>query len=476
MTYAELCKKFCEIEREYGLFDIEYEGAGYWKYARYYVYRVLLNKLYGIHTPWMEGENVAQVPKYNYWFQRFTDLVFHNIRTAKEKDILLFTFNRRVKRDGKYVSPVSDEIALNLKRSSCVVELPGNGGYLRPAPIRNIKYFDLWSRVAKVKKHDTNLLQIGRLRKQVLAPFEEELKIKFTREEKYRLVLNINFIITNHKALIDNYVQVIRKVNPKLVLVHSSYIGEWMILVEALKQLRIPSVEILHGYIDDNYLPYNYAERCMHEAQPDYILAYSQIQKEQVHWGIPEDRVRVVGFPEGEKRSAQLLAEVKKEKKRKRITFISSMQEQIVKYINKLAATRSFDEYEIVFKLHPNEYAVWRNIYNDLSERVQVIADNERDVHYYLANSDIVIGINSTALFEASFYPVDIFILKEESCQNMDILLKAGGAELVEDEEDLLFKIINRGREHKIENSFYERNAIENINREIETILKEKRM
>lgn len=474
MTYAELCEKFCEIESEYKLFDIEYEGSKYWKFARYYVYRVLLNKLYGIHTPWMETQNVTVVPQYKHWYQRFTDYFFHNVHTAAEKDILLFTFNRRVKCEGKYVSPVSDEIALNLKRSHCVVEIPYNCGYYRPTPIWNIKYFDLWNR-GEAESHDRNRLQVGKLRKQVLLPFEENLDVQFTREEKYILSLHLNCIILEHKRIMNNFAGVIQKINPKLVLFSSSYVGDWMILIQTLRQMGIPSVEILHGYVDDHYLPYNYARAGMHDAQPDYILVYSEIQKELVHWGIPKDHIRVVGFPEAEKRSAQLLSRVKKREK-KRILFISSMQEQIIKYINKLASELNSNQYEIVFKLHPSEYAVWRDIYKNVPEEVCIVDNNERDIHYYLANSDFVVGINSTALFEASYYPVDIFILREESYQNMEILIKAGGGSLIQDESELLHHVLNDNADNsKRDKCVYKRNAIENINREIEKILKERK-
>lgn len=472
LTYADLCKIFCEIESEFGLFDVEYEGTKYWKYARYYVYRALLNKLFGIHTPWMENEKVTVAPKYNHWYQRFTDSIFHNIDTATQKDILLFTFNRRVKRDGKYVSPVSDEIALNLKRSKCAVEALCNGGYYRPTPIWNIKYFDPWSGVGE-SSHDKNRLLVGKFRKQVLAPFEENLHMKFTREEKYRLSLNVNFFIMDYKKIMENFTYVIQKINPKLALLSSSYIGEQIVLIEALRKFNIPSVEILHGYVDDHYLPYNYARVGMHDAQPDYILAYSQIQKESVHWGIERDRVRVVGFPEGEKRSAQLLAKAGKREK-KRILFISSMQSQIIKYIDKLADHLDNREYEIVFKLHPNEYAAWRDLYENVPEKVCVVDNNKRDIHYFLANSDIVVGINSTALFEASYYPVDIFILKEESYQNMEILLKAGGGCLLQDEEELLYHVLHLPKRNPSRDTcLYKRNAIDNINREIEKILNE---
>ena len=121
-----------------------------------------------------------------------------------------------------------------------------------------------------------------------------------------------------------------------------------------------------------------------------------------------------------------------------RICIISSMMQPIEKYVNSLADHLDPDKYEILFKLHPNEYSCWRDIYPNMSDKICIIDHNEKDIHYYLSNSDIVIGINSTALFEATFYPVKIFILEEESHENMDILIQTKRALLVHDSEELI--------------------------------------
>lgn len=93
---------------------------------------------------------------------------------------------------------------------------------------------------------------------------------------------------------------------------------------------------------------------------------------------------------------------------------------------------------------------------------------------YYLANSDIVAGINSTALFEATFYPVDLYILQEDSYQNMNLLLKSGAATLVSDSHELLSCIYENGAGKSSNNDIiFRKNSIKNINSEIERILGE---
>ncbi len=475
VDYTDFCKKFCEIEKKYKLFEVDYNGIQYWKYARYFVFNFLWEKLYGVCAPaWFDNKNQLAINKYNHQYQRFTDVLFHNTKIGLKKDILMFSFSRRVKVGKKFISPVTDEIALNLKRSVCIVETPYYGGFYRPCPIRGIKYYDVWDGIESEKNNNPPIAR-GQLRKQILSFFENELDIKFTTKEKTILVTNVNYFILYHDELMARYKKIINKVKPKVVLYTMSYISEWIILTETLKEMGIPGIEILHGYVDNNCVAYNYSEVGLNNSLPDYIFAYSQIQKDVIKWGIPADHVRVVGNPWLEKRKKEFLNCNCEEKRKKTITFISSGNQAIEKYLVRLAKHIDHNKYNIVFKLHPEEYASWRTIYQNLPNSIKIIDNNEKDIHFYLAQSDFVIGINSTALFEAAAYSCDIYILEEESCQSMNILLKAGRASLVHTEEELFSGIMsNADRKSGDKTSFYEEYAIENINVEIEKIIKER--
>lgn len=473
LKYDEFCSKFCEIENRYNLFGLEFKGVQYWKYARYYVYNLMATNLFSCSVHFEPNNEEWKLGRYNHKYQRFTDYLFHNVNIGRKKDILLFTFGRRVKEGRKYVSPITDEISLHLKRSHCIVETPAYGGYYRPTPVRWIKYFDVWQGVGEESKVRP-VLSRGQLRKQLLSIFEQELGVTFTREQKKNLLIFLNYYIMYHDELVENYKRVIAKVSPKLVIVTSSYIGDRVVLTEVLKEMGITSVEILHGYIDDNCYAYNYAEIGINPALPDYIFAYSQIQKDMVHWGIAKDHVRVVGHPNVEKKAGQFLPARKRKGDRKVITFISSANRSIEKYIVWLAKNLNHKEYEIVFKLHPEEYFLWQQIYQNLPEGIRIVDNNENDIHYYLANADYVVGITSTALFEATLYPVDIFVIKEESYQSMKILLEAKEAVLVSSGEELLAHI-ERESDHqrRRHSNLFERNAIVNINNEIQNIIDE---
>ncbi len=384
----------------------------------------------------------------------------------------MFTFQRRVKYKKKYISPVTDEISLHLQRSHCIIEEPYCGGYYRPVPIRGIKYFDVWEGVGN-RTEEYVPINRGQLRKQLLHIFEQEFKVSFTQSEKKYIITNINYYIMYHDELVKNYKKIFSKIKPKVVMYTCSYVGIRVVLTEVSKELNIPCIEMLHGYVDDSCVAYNYAEVGMNDALPNYIFAYSQIQKDTLKWGIPKDHVRVVGNPWLEKRKNEFQIEGNAAKKKKTITFISSANPAIEKYLVSLAGHIDQDKYEIIFKLHPEEYAAWRMSYQNLPDNIKVIDNNEKDIHYYLANSDFVIGITSTALFEAAAYHADIYILEEESWQSMNILLNAGRASLVHNDQELYSCIMSCSDNNVNKTCFYEENAIENINAQIEQIIRE---
>lgn len=474
VKYNDYCKRFCEIESWYHLFDLEYKDIKYWKYARFYLDAILRAKLFGEELEaWIDDKNKEQCRlfKYNNTFQRITDKVLHNPAIGcKNKDVLLFSFGRRVKEGGKYVCPVTDEIALHLERSNCIVETPYFWGYYRPALIRRIKYYDAWDGVG-IKSNTYISISQEELETQLLNIFEKEFDIVFTSEEKQILTTNINYYVMYHEELKENFKKVLKYINPKVVLYAESFTGEKVVLTEALKEMRIPSIEILHGYMTNNTVEYNYLEVGCNNALPDYIFAYSQVQKDIIRWGIPKEHVRVVGSPWLEKRKKELESCISQKREKKVITFISNTNLAIVKYLMYLVESLDCNRYEIKFKVHPTEL---KNNYQNLPESIQIIDGNEKDIHYYLANSDIVIGIASTALYEAAIYPVEIYILKENGFEIMNVIIESNRATLVDDPEQLYKCITCKEINKSIKSvSFFAQNAVENINKYINEIIEE---
>lgn len=305
--------------------------------------------------------------------------------------------------------------------------------------------------------------------------FEAEFAVAFTDQEKEILCTNINYYVMYRDELLENYKKLLYYIRPKVVLYAESFTGEKVVLTEALKEIKIPCIEILHGYMTDNTVEYNYLETGINNALPDYIFTYSQVQKDIIRWGIPKDHVRVVGHPWLEKRKRELLqCNFDKNKSKKVVTFISNANLSIIKYLTFVADLLDPDKYELKLKLHPTEI---QENYQDLPDSIEIIYGNRadvQDIHYYLAKSDIVVGIASTALYEAAIYPVEIFVLQESEFEIMNLMLESERATLVNSPEQLYEFVISESRQKSSESmNFFATNAIDHINKQINMIIEE---
>ena len=104
-----------------------------------------------------------------------------------------------------------------------------------------------------------------------------------------------------------------------------------------------------------------------------------------------------------------------------------------------------FPEMKIIYKLRPEEYASWREVFpRNLSKRRNVyFVDNEKDELYkILNNSKYVIGTNSTVLVQSLPFS-QVIVLKTGWYGEMNQLIKDGYLKLAKNENEV-FKIISR--------------------------------
>ena len=127
----------------------------------------------------------------------------------------------------------------------------------------------------------------------------------------------------------------------------------------------------------------------------------------------------------------------------------------------------------MIFKLHPVEYDIWKEVFPQLRKsRVKVICDDKYSLYHCLAKSDIIIGINSTALFEAALFDVKIIIYKDSDYQISSFLYENRIADLIQNYDELMEKVkesspIKCNRFDKV----FARNSIDNFDSEISKII-----
>ena len=128
----------------------------------------------------------------------------------------------------------------------------------------------------------------------------------------------------------------------------------------------------------------------------------------------------------------------------------------------------------MIYKLHPSEYGEWKRWYPELiNSELEIISDNMHDIYYYIGNSDYVVGISSTVLFEAVEFDVGIMIIKERDYRKAEILYQNGFASLITSESELEEKVVCgcNGKQRVGDKNLFMKNSVENIKRELKKIL-----
>ena len=111
-----------------------------------------------------------------------------------------------------------------------------------------------------------------------------------------------------------------------------------------------------------------------------------------------------------------------------------------------LACAQRLPDYQIVFKLHPGEYARWKTDYPALVEasklpNVEVVDHNERDLYLLMAESAVQVGVFSTAIYEGLALGCRTVLADLPGIEYMQRLIDAGHATKVADADALVTAI-----------------------------------
>lgn len=475
--------KYLTYEQDKKLFQLEIDGFNYWHFIRKDIYDEMLadkNEIGEAHT------NLSKESYYTRVFLKLKQMpnwILKNpLLGLKEKDLLILNHHRRVKNKEYFDCIYTDELLKKMNYTYYVFEQPMLEEHFSPIRTENIRYFDylnfiiptkieMWKKLFRFDLDKNYQTQIECM----LYDLDKHFKVSIDQRKMLKLIENLYLY---YKFSRKYYAKILDKVKPKAIVELVSYVKDRYIINELAKERGIPIIEFQHGTMGKYHIAYNFEKKIEIASFPDYIFTFGQFWKESTRLPIEDDRVKVVGWPYFEQR----VSECKKEKEtknnlKKTILFIS--QGTIGKELSKVATDFSKridnDKYRIIYKLHRGEYARWKNEYEWLIDaNIEVVDNNNHDMHYYFANADIQVGVYSTALFEGLGYGLKTYIVKLYGHQCMEELYINGHAFLVND----AFSIINDIESAKVTNKnfdekyFWKKNSMSNIRSEINKIIK----
>ena len=480
----ELSPKLKQIEENLDLEDLRARGKWIYPIIKQHIISPFIRKEYRLKT----SEESPQNHKFRFGsFYESAKWWLKNPRLGKY-DILIVesSVTRRKRDDGLYCTIYSDFLPEIFTGDSCImIENPAaTFPYHRlPALTKNIYYSDM---------HIIKALALSKFRKISLEGGHATLRKIFEEIGIQVPVSVVDGYITRFFRFRRFYLELLQKTDPELVFLVSSYSYNKMALVDACQELRIPSIELQHGYIFQNHIGYIYKQVHSRDLFPDYLLSFgdhfSRIIRSESRMFL-SDRIISTGFrhlenirnnPVGIKQNIIPSSENKK------IILVSS-QWTVNSFLRRFVldvADILPEQFTIIYKTHPAEINN-TEFYKDFSHKPNIclIDDPTVDILELLKIADVHSTVYSTSHFEASFFGVpNIFIHIDRFALHIDEHLKSRSNFLVNTPEQFISKVqeIITNYEYISHNAvafseqFYRANATENIKNAVAKIKKVK--
>lgn len=468
----ELIDSFLLLEEELDMFSKRYKGFQYWPYIRVEIFESIqfaANESAFKKTTISTKQVISNLRK----------IIFnreYRIRAKNKCNVLFFCHPRRVlDSDSGYYESIYTDIYANNITDALTIESPYEGSHLIPCKTDNILYLDrlfycraIFSKIySRIIKNEDKLFEEISI---FVDNFQRDFDINLDCPHLVRRVIFYysRYIFT--KRYLSN---LLNKVQPKIIIEVVYYNFEVMVLNEIAKEKNIKTIELQHGLTGDNHIAYNFSHKAYFNALPSVHCSFSNYWSELIR--LPKSvKVEVTGFYYYE-------AQIKKYRKKVNpdsIIFLSSRT--VGKRMASLAKSLLEDidrlgiEYKIIFKLHPGEYADWKELYPQLVDTKIEVVDNANTNLYELFSSSIAqVGSYSTAVFEGLGYDLATFLLNGPELLFMKKLIQNNNALVIDNSGQILDGINNfrnkiSNHEHYWANNSYDKtmSLIRNIEKE----------
>lgn len=468
MTFKATTEAFLQMENELDLFDQQIDGVYFWERIRFSLHHEILKNAGVIGQAHTKLEPTL-LNRTTTILMAARNILFWNPYLSSPRDLVFVGHPRRkLQEDGKWWDLYCDPIIEDLSSSYAYLESSYLNTHLTPAKTAGIRYLDLIDVLAGIERRlRVTRIHLSRRERDLLQHVREEIAIRFNIDVNLDQIVIRNLL--NRKSMLPLYKILLRKLGPRLAIVVVSYGKETFI--EACKELHIPVVELQHGVISPYHLAYSYPGlKKTKRSFPDYFFAFGDYWKECVEFPIARERVYSIGYPYLESEARKYANILKKDQ----IVVISqgTVGKEISKFAVKLAKSCSADQ-EIVYKLHPGEYARWKKEYPWLVDAgIRVIEDDSVPLYRLFAESKIQIGVNSTAIYEGLIFGLRTFLLNLPGVEYMGELLESGYTHIISSVDELQVVLKGTAPIDQIDTEeFFRSNALENVYKAINDIL-----
>jgi hypothetical protein len=456
--------KFLKLERDLNVFNISSNDIPIWERIRFNLYSKIKKESLNTgqaHTS-ASFDSKAYLKGIQLWVR---NAIIKNPLFTNQHDFLFYGHSRRkLGEDNNWWDLYCDPITTIRELDYLHIEKPYLMDHKSPAKTENLRYLDfIWYTGAIRRNLGLSDVSLSESKKDELTKVSRVIKERFGVDVD--LVRRAEAKLTRRDSTIDLYKQFLRRVDPAVVIVVVSY-GKHTFL-EACHDLNIPTVELQHGVIHPDHMGYSFPEFRSKKTFPDYLFVWGDFWKNQVEFPIPDERVRIVGYPYLE----QTVQRYEDVQSKKQLLFISqgTIGEQLSKFALKVDQHPDID-YNVVYKLHPGEYDRWQEEYPWLvGADLKVIDSPEPPLYRLFAESSTQIGVGSTAVYEGLCFDLETYVFGCQESKTLQPLIDCGAATEIQSVDQLSVNLGSQktlfDREH-----YFLSNAVDNIHEELHSI------
>lgn len=434
LTYRQVFDSFIQLEEELDLFQIKINDIYIWERIRFGVFRDLLTQLGLQDDPQPRARTDLA-----YLFSGVGNALRYSILNSpfcnSRADFMFIGHPRRKKlNDGNWWDIYCDHFIRQMGKGFAYFESSFQGRHFSPPATPNIRYLDSLDISTGIARRI--LRPLPWLRADIhatLTSVEEVFSTRFCTAVKIRQ--RAWDVLLTRQVQRPMYKQILSRVRPKVLFLVVSYGKET--LIEAAKELCIPTVELQHGIISPYSLAYSFSSaKSQKHTFPDYFFAFGEFWKSLISWPIRREKVISVGFPHFELHRASY-AHIRP---KRQILFISqrTIGINLSKFASELAMLDDFS-YDIIYKLHPRENKNWEKVYPWLKRpNIRVVSGNTPDLYELFAESQVQIGCNSTALFEGLGFGLQTFLIEYPGVELMQAAINRHYVSTVREPAELI--------------------------------------
>jgi len=471
MGLEKIKDKFLRMEDKLDLFNKKIDNVIFWESIRVLVFQDISQVTYTSDQSVPQKKNNS-VDIVKIGIRSIKNLLTKNPYLSTQKDILFLGHSRRrLLEDGNWWDIYCDPIIENQDKSYLLVEPYYLHKHLTPPKTQSIKYLDIFVFLSFLRRK-LGLVRISLTddEKKLVKRINDEIYSSFNTEyDVENLILKL---ILTRRNFVPFFKRLLKRVQPKLVILVISYTPLTEALCEASKKMNIPVVELQHGVLNPYHFGYSFpGQQRKKRSFVDYFFAFGNFWRDSIEFPVEKERIFSVGYPYLEKE----LAKYKNVPKKDQILFISPGY-PLSKALTKFAVEFSEKTHQnntIIYKLHPGEYHQWKNNYPWLvNSNIHVIDKEDISLHQLFAESKIQIGISSTAIYEGLSFRLKTYIVKMLGVEYMDFLIENGAAKLISSVDELE-EAIAKDKDFQTVNPdfFFKKDALSNIYEKIDELI-----